>query len=97
MFLRCIVHDAPKQWRPLLRLAELWYNSCFHTSIGCSPFHALYGHEPDFGASAALDSDSTSPVTGVLTERANQLVLLKKNLELAQQRMKKNADKHQTE
>jgi hypothetical protein len=97
MFLRCAVHDSPKQWRRLLPLAELWYNSCFHTSIGCSPFHALYGHEPDFGASVALEVHSPSPAAGVLIERAQQLALLKKNLELAQQRMKKNADKHRTE
>jgi hypothetical protein len=84
MFLRCAVHDSPKQWRRLLPLAELWYNSCFHTSIGCSPFHALYGHEPDFGASAALEDPSTSPAAGVPIERAQQLALLKKNLELAQ-------------
>jgi hypothetical protein len=38
MFLRCNVQDAPKQWHRLLPLAELWYNSCFHTAIGCSPF-----------------------------------------------------------
>jgi hypothetical protein len=97
MFLRCAVHEAPKQWRHLLPLAELWYNSCFHTSLGCSPFYALYGHEPDFGASATLDTGTSSPAVGVLAERAQQLALLKKNLDLAQKRMKKHADKHRTD
>jgi hypothetical protein len=41
-----------------------------------------------------LDIDPSSPVAGVLTERAGQLALLKKNLEAAQKRMKGNADKH---
>jgi hypothetical protein len=97
MFLRCAVHDAPRQLRRFLPLAEFWYNSCFHTSLGCSPFHALYGHEPNFGAMPELDIDPSAPVAGVLTERAGQLALLKKNLEVAQKRMKGNADKHRTE
>jgi hypothetical protein len=97
MFLRCAVHDAPKQWRRLLPMAELWYNSCFHTALGCSPFHALYGHEPNVGAIPSLPSDPASPTAGVLAERAAQLALLKKHLDLAQTRMKANADKHRTE
>jgi hypothetical protein len=97
MFLRCAVHDSPKQWRPLLPLADFWYNSCYHISIGCSPFHALYGHEPNFGAMPELDPASEFPAAGVLTERATQLALLKKNLDLAQKCMKTQADKHRTE
>jgi hypothetical protein len=97
MFLRCAVHDAPKQWRRLLPMAELWYNSYFHTALGCSPFHALYGHEPNMGAIPELPSDPASPAASVLAERASQLALLKKNLDMAQTRMKANADKHRTE
>jgi hypothetical protein len=97
MFLHCAVQDAPRQWRRLLPLAEFWYNSCFHTSLGCSPFFALYGHEPNLGAIPTVDPDGQSLVAGVLAERAAHLALLKKNLELAQKRMKTNADKHRTE
>jgi hypothetical protein len=97
MFLRCAVHDSPKQWRCLLPLAEFWYNSCYHTSIGCSPFHALYGHEPNFGAMPELESALESSAACVLTERATQLALLKKNLDLAQKHMKTHADKRRTE
>lgn len=50
MYLRCSVHDTPKTWKSWLSLAELWYNSSFHSSIGCSPFKALYGYEPNLGA-----------------------------------------------
>jgi hypothetical protein len=49
MFLRCSVHQSQKQWKQWLPLAELWYNSNFHSSIGCSPFKALYGSEPNLG------------------------------------------------
>jgi hypothetical protein len=97
MFLRCTVQETPRQWRRALPLAEFWYNSCFHTSLGCSPFLALYGHEPNFGAIPELEPDNSSPVAGVLTERAAQIAVLQRNLEAAQRRMKKNADKHRTE
>lgn len=97
MFLRCNVQDTPKQWRRLLPLAEFWYNSCYHTALGCSPFQALYGHEPNFGAFPELDPDITSPVTDVMKERATQIDLLKRNLDAAQERMKKYADKHRSE
>jgi hypothetical protein len=33
---RCVVSSTPKQWLKWLPLAELWYNSCFHTSLQCS-------------------------------------------------------------
>ena len=46
MYLRCAVNDTPKQWAAWLPLAEFWYNSSFHSSLGTSPFVALYGHEP---------------------------------------------------
>jgi hypothetical protein len=29
-----------------LLTAEFWYNSCFHSSLGKTPFEALYGRAP---------------------------------------------------
>jgi hypothetical protein len=78
MFLRCMVQDNPKQWRRWLPLAEFWYNSTFHTTLGCSPFKALYGHDPDLGALPAVDQ--SSPVAGILTDRAHQIETLKTHL-----------------
>ena len=49
MYLRCVVHDSPSKWKSWLSLAELWYNTSFHSSLGCSPFKALYGYEPNLG------------------------------------------------
>jgi hypothetical protein len=68
MFLHCTIQDSPQQWWRVLPLAEFWYNSCFHTSIGYSPFQALYGHEPNFGAIPELDMDHLPEGTDVLTE-----------------------------
>jgi len=41
MYLRCAVHESPQKWKCWLPLAELWYNSSFHTALGCSPFKKL--------------------------------------------------------
>lgn len=50
MYLRCLVQDSPKTWKTWLSLAELWYNSSFHSALGYSPFKALYGYEPNLGS-----------------------------------------------
>lgn len=38
MYLRCVIHSNPQKWKSWLSLAELWYNTSFHSSLGCSPF-----------------------------------------------------------
>jgi hypothetical protein len=97
MFLRCMVQDEPTAWRRWLPLAEFWYNATTHTSIGCSPFKALYGHEPNMGAMPELDTVTEPSVAGVIKDRAAQLELLKKHLTTAQLRMKTFADRNRTE
>lgn len=52
MYLRCAVHDTPAKWYSWLAAAEFWYNTNFHTSLGCSPYKALYGHDPHYGTFA---------------------------------------------
>jgi hypothetical protein len=42
----CFVSACPKKWCQWLSLAEYQYNTSFHSSIGRSPFEALYGHCP---------------------------------------------------
>ena len=53
----------------------------------------LYDYDPNLGMMLRPESDSTSPVFGVLTERTAQLQSLKKNLEASQYRMKVSLDK----
>jgi hypothetical protein len=93
-----MIQENPKHWRRWLPLAEFWYNSTFHTSLGCSPFKALYGHEPNLGALPELDElDEQSPVAGVLADRAAQIEMLKQHLMAAQNRMKIYADSKRSE
>lgn len=90
-----MVQENPKEWKRWLPLAEFWYNSTFHTSLGCSPFKALYGHDPNLGALPAVED--LSPVAGVITDRAAQVEMLKQHLTAAQNRMKIYADSKRTE
>lgn len=88
MYLRCAVQDSPKTWKSWLSLAELWYNSSFHTALGCSPFKALYGYEPNVGAVPSVPSDTSTSVTETIENRELHLQALKHNLARAQNRMK---------
>jgi len=37
-FLKCSVHVCPKEWSKWISLAEYWYNTAFHTTLGTTPF-----------------------------------------------------------
>lgn len=80
MYLRCSVQDAPKTWKDWLSLAELWYNSTFHTALGCSPFKALYGYEPNIGAAPSVPPETAPTVAEVIENRELHLQALKHNL-----------------
>jgi hypothetical protein len=97
MYLRCSIQDNATNWKQWLSLAELWYNSAVHSSIGMSPFQALYGHEPNIGAIPSLQPDPQCPATDMLAARAAQLEILKTNLAAARNRMKLKADRNRTE
>jgi hypothetical protein len=96
-FLRCFANACPKQWGQWIHLAEYWYNTSWHSALGYSPFEVLYGHPPrTFGIKAA----AASPVSSLdewLQDRALMPDLIKQHLARAQERMKKQADKHRTE
>jgi hypothetical protein len=96
-YLRCAVQDNPRQWRKWLGLAEFWYNSSFHTALGCSPFKALYKLEPNFGGMPNLASHTDSSATDTALEYQAQTELLRAQLLHAQHRMKTHADKNRIE
>jgi hypothetical protein len=70
-YLRCFVHACPTKWIQWLSLAEFWYNSSFHSSLGRSPFEVLYGHAPrHFGLSAESVGADILALNQWLSERA---------------------------
>ena len=92
MYLRCSVQDSPKAWTQWLSLAELWYNSSYHTALGCSPFKALYGYEPNVGAVPNVLASTSNTVAEIIENRELHLQALKIHLAKAQNRMKLLAD-----
>ena len=97
MYLRCAVNDTPKQWKSWLPLAELWYNSNYHTSLGCSPFKALYGYDAELGTMLPVPTDQSSSASDFLLTRETQLTALKEHLATAQNRMKLQADRQHSD
>ncbi|GJS08273.1 ty3-gypsy retrotransposon protein [Tanacetum coccineum] len=96
-YLRCFASDTPKQWARWLSWAEYWYNTSYHTSMNMTHFKVLYGRDPPH---LIYYGNVPSPVFEVdryLEERDCILKELKVHLLRAQERMKKQADKHRTE
>ncbi|GJZ00414.1 retrotransposon-related protein [Tanacetum coccineum] len=79
------------------KIAELWYNSNYHSAIKTTPFEALYGqplpvHVPYMGGMSRVDV-----VDRTLKAREKVVQLLMFHLERAQNRMKQQIDKHRSE
>jgi hypothetical protein len=83
-YLRCTVHTCPNKWFRWLPLAEFWYNTAFHTAIGCTPFEAIYGQPPrHFGISTAA-ACAIADLDYWLQERESMTALMKQHLLQAQ-------------
>lgn len=75
-YLRCMVHDNPKQWLKWLPLAEHWYNTNHHSSLKLTPFQALYGYPPPiFSLGPYLDTPHTD-VKELLQDRQQATELI---------------------
>jgi hypothetical protein len=95
-YLRCFVHACPSKWSQWLATEEFWYNTSHHSSIGRSPFEALYGYTPKHFGTRCLDSTSTD-LSSFLQDRELIHRLLQQHLHRAKQRMKSQADKARSE
>jgi hypothetical protein len=92
MYLRCAVQEDPKTWKSWLSLAELWYNTSHHTSLGCSPFKALYGYDHNIAAVPTIPPSTDPSVAEVVANGELHLQSLKEHLARAQNKMKLYAD-----
>lgn len=91
------MQDSPKAWKSWISLAELWYNSAYHSSLGCSPFKALYGYEPNVGAAPTVTENTSTSVAETIENREAHLRSIKQHLAQAQNRMKMMADLKRTD
>lgn len=92
-YLRCAVNAQPSHWKSWLALAEFWYNTSYHTSLGCTPFKALYGYDAPMLALPPSDVPEAEQVADWLSERMVFSTLLRDHLARAQNRMKQMADR----
>ena len=96
-YLRCFVHGCPTKWKQWLPLAEFWYNTSYHSSLGKTPFEVLYGHEPRHLGIDRIESCAVDDLKEWLSNRKVMIQLLQQHLCRAQQRQKSYADKNRTE
>lgn len=96
-YLRCFISHNPKAWVDLLPWAEFSYNISFHTSLGTTPFQAVYGREPPPIIPSQCPYVDPISITELLQHRDQLLAQLKLNLKKAQDRMKHYADHHRIE
>lgn len=93
----CGVQDAPKTWKAWLSLEELWYNSSYQKSLGCSPFKTLYGVEANIGVTLSIPNDTPVNVSELVENRELHLKPLKHHLVNAQNRMKTMSDRKRSD
>ncbi|KAM1002861.1 hypothetical protein ACFX2C_003247 [Malus domestica] len=95
--LRSSVLQFDDAWHKRLDLMEFAYNNCFHSSIGMSPFEALYGKSyrtplcwSEVGERVLVGSETVEETT-------QNIQVIKSNLKAAQDQQKSLADRHATD
>ncbi|GJY27214.1 retrotransposon-related protein [Tanacetum coccineum] len=78
-------------------LAELWYNSNYHSAIDTTPFEALYGQPPPVYVPYIGGLSKVDAVERSLIAREQAIKVMKFHLSRAQNRMKQQADKNRSE
>lgn len=96
-YLRCFIHSCPTKWSDWLHLAEFWYNTNYHSSLGKTPFEVLYGHGPRHFGIEGIDSCAVPDLEDWLKDRKCMTALVQQHLLRTRQRMKHQADKDRTE
>jgi len=96
-YLRCFTHACPTKWNSWLHLAEFWYNTSPHSTLGKTPFEVLYGHAPRHFGITDPATCAVPDLSEWLQDRADTMILLQQHLKRAQQHMKAVADKRRTE
>jgi hypothetical protein len=86
--LRCMAFDNPKKWRKWLSLAEWWYNTGYHTSLGMTPFQALYGYLPPQVTEVITPDSISDEAKGFMQRRQHSTQIIEDNLLKSQDIMK---------
>lgn len=96
-YLRSMAFTEPKKWCSWLSLAEWWFNTSYHTATQFTPFQCLYGFPPPQIGEISIPGPEDTEAQSFLEQRELVQQQLKHNLLVAQERMKKYADRNRTD
>jgi hypothetical protein len=94
--LRMYVMEKPLKWEDYLHLVEFAYNNEYHASLKMSPFEALYDRKCNTLVIWHNPADRTIVGLELLKEMEDQMIKIKQNLKVAQDRKKSYVDKNRT-
>ncbi|CAN6710987.1 unnamed protein product [Malus baccata var. baccata] len=95
--LRSLVLQFGDSWHDRLDLMEFAYNNSFHSSIGMSPFVALYGRACRTPLCWSEVGERVLEGPEIVDETTQNVQVIKSNLKTAQDRQKSLADRHATD
>lgn len=96
-YLRCFCGERPKEWEQWIGWAEHWYNTTYHASINTTPFQIVYGRKPPPLILYGDKKTGCNTLEQQLLDRDMALLILREQLRLAQERMKRQAGKRRRE
>ena len=77
-YLRVYCNENQDDWAELLFVAEFVYQQSEHSTIGCSPFYAMYGYNPTFEVS--IEDDPPEGEVPAAKERVKEIHALREDL-----------------
>ncbi|KAA8539377.1 hypothetical protein F0562_026069 [Nyssa sinensis] len=89
--------SQPKKWVEWIPWAEFSYNTSIHSATKITPFEAVYGKPPPSLLTYVPGTARVQAVDEYLQDRDQILRELRHNLQLAQERMKSQANQHRRE
>src|SRR6266481_4370166 len=95
-YLRVYTNYQQDNWATLLLMAEFAYNNAMNMTTGVSPFFANKGYHPEFTADPQVET-SSAEVQAFMVDLECIQAELKENIAQAQERYRKNVDKHRME
>jgi hypothetical protein len=94
--LRMYVIDKPSKWEDYLHLVDFAYNNGYQASLKMSPFEALYGRKCNTPVSWDNPADRAVVGPNLLREMEEQMIKIKQNLKVSQDRQEIYVDKGRT-
>jgi hypothetical protein len=94
--LRMYVMDTPSKWKDYLHLVDFSYNNGYQASLRMNPFEALYVRKCNTPVSWDNPADRVVLGSDLLKDMEDQVVKIKHNLKVSQDRQKVYADKNRT-